>query len=185
MSQRRSAIWSLVAAAVLLALLVAANSRWVPGFQGIVAAGSRKLSQIAHSNNGLQGPPRQVTIDVNAAQVLRPISPLIYGLSVATPDGLAATGAHLNRWGGNPNPRYNWVHGSAWNAARDWEFRNYGGRSIAPSSTADAFVALNESSGIQTLLTVPALGWVARNAETETRSVNVPLVGGAPLSIDP
>src|SRR5581483_5826648 len=76
---------------------------------------------------GAGGPPSSVTITIDPTRVLRPISPLIYGVAHAGPDDLVALGARLNRWGGNPNTRYNWVHGNAWNAARDWEFRNYGG----------------------------------------------------------
>ncbi|MBV9323351.1 MAG: hypothetical protein JO352_06145, partial [Chloroflexi bacterium] len=74
---------------------------------------------------GAAPPPTSVTITVDPTRVLRPISPLIYGVAHANPEQLIGLGAQLNRWGGNPNTRYNWVN-SAWNAARDWEFRNYG-----------------------------------------------------------
>ncbi len=54
-------------------------------------------------------PPASVTITLDSARILRPISPLIYGVAHANPDQLVALGAQLNRWGGNPNTRYNWV----------------------------------------------------------------------------
>ncbi len=126
-------------------------------------------------------PPSRVVIAIDTDHPRRAISPLIYGVSVASPEGLAATGARLNRWGGNPNSRYNWAHGSAWNSARDWYFANYGERPTAPSATADSFVNGNRAAGVQTLLTIPALGWVARNADNETRSVDVPADGGPPI----
>src|SRR5258707_476010 len=99
-----------------------------PAFESLVEGATRRISQLLHSG-GLQEspPPPAVTLRVDATRGLRAISPLIYGVSVANQAQLTATGARLNRWGGNPNTRYNWANGSAWNAARDWEFRNYGG----------------------------------------------------------
>jgi hypothetical protein len=129
-----------------------------------------------------QAPPA-VTLTVEASRELRAISPLIYGVAVAGKDDLDATGARLNRWGGNPNSRYNWEAGSAWNAARDWEFRNYGetdGTAQAPSSAADAFIAVTRNTNAEPVLTVPAVGWVARNGRQESRSLDVPASGGPP-----
>jgi hypothetical protein len=109
---------------------------------------------------------------------------LVYGVAHAGAAGLAATGARLHRWGGNPNTRFNWELGSAWNAARDWEFRNYGAGAdaagSAPSGTVDAYVRLNRERGVASYLTIPAMGWVARNGDSGTRSSGVPAAGGAP-----
>ncbi len=131
-------------------------------------------------------PPSSVTITVDATRILRPISPLIYGVAHANPDQLLTLGAQLNRWGGNPNTRYNWVN-SAWNAARDWEFRNYGNDSGAPvsaGSTTDQFVKDNLSVGAETVLTLPAMGWVARNTDKQAQSIGVPSDGGPPIAPD-
>lgn len=131
-------------------------------------------------------PPSSVTITVDPTRMLRPISPLIYGVAHANPDQLLTLGAQLNRWGGNPNTRYNWVN-QAWNAARDWEFRNYGNDSDKPqpaSYSTDQFVTDNLSVGAETVLTVPALGWVARNTDKQTQSVGVPADGGPPVTPD-
>src|SRR5438309_711762 len=81
----------------------------------------RASAVIARVGSAPSPPPANVTISVDANRVLRPINPLIYGVSHATPDDLATLGAQLNRWGGNPNTRYNWALGNAWNAARDYE----------------------------------------------------------------
>jgi hypothetical protein len=132
-------------------------------------------------------PPSSVALSVDPTPT-RPISPLIYGQAHASPSALETTGARLNRWGGNPNSRYNWSHGSAWNAARDWEFRNYGESADSarvPSSAADRFVATNVASNATTWLTVPALGWVARDGQTEHRSTDVPAGGAPPAPTNP
>ncbi|MBV9545214.1 MAG: hypothetical protein JOY61_12660, partial [Chloroflexi bacterium] len=129
-------------------------------------------------------PPSSVTIVVQPRRILRPISPLIYGVAHANPDQLIGLGARLNRWGGNPNTRYNWVNGT-WNAARDWEFRNYGddsGKSSPAGTATDRFVQGNQSVGADTVLTVPAIGWVSSNADKQVQSVGVPSSGGPPLT---
>ena len=109
------------------------------------------------------------------------ISPLIYGVAGADPTTLVALGATLNRWGGNPAERYNWVLGHAWNATRDWEFRNvnYTG---GTGNTADNFVNWTLSAGAVPLMTVPALGWVAKDTNNDHRSTGVPGQGGAPAA---
>ena len=48
-------------------------------------------------------PPAEVSLHIDTRQTLRTINPLIYGVSQAGPDDLVATGARVNRWGGNPN----------------------------------------------------------------------------------
>jgi hypothetical protein len=132
-------------------------------------------------------PPGPVIIRVDAERPLRRISPLIYGVAAAGPEDVQATGARLNRWGGNPSSRYNWELGNAWNAARDWEFRNgnhgnAGAGDRQPSGVADIAATNNRSAGVELLLTVPALGWVARDDSTQTRSTVVPTGGGLPLA---
>lgn len=125
-----------------------------------------------------------VTIDTAADQ--HPISPYIYGMAFA-PDGYQRD-LHLgaNRWGGNDKSRYNWVQGNACNAARDWRWANRpaanGGIAAGPSSAADNFIANNRAAGTATVLTVPTIGWVARDADNATTSLNVPGNGGAPLT---
>lgn len=116
-----------------------------------------------------------VRVDVRAAG--RPISPYIYGVAGADAQVMRELGATLNRWGGNPSSRYNWVNGHAWNAGRDWEFRNvdYLG---SDDSAADLFVSEALSTGVAPLMTVPMIGWVSRNGRNEVRSMGVPAHGG-------
>ena len=117
-----------------------------------------------------------VSVNVNAGQ--HPISPYIYGMAFAPDDFLADLKLGVNRWGGNDKTRYNWVLGNADNAARDWEFRNRVAADkstpMTPSSAADQFVSGNKAQDTATLLTVPTMGWVAKDADNDHQSVNVP-----------
>lgn len=124
----------------------------------------------------------RVTVSVNARG--RSISPYIYGVAQAPAGVVRRLGATMDRWGGDQTSRYNWVLGNAWNAARDYNFENgdYGFTVSAPSSAADAFIDGAHQGGATPLITIPALGWVARNTDNNTRSVGVPAQGGAPLT---
>ena len=122
-----------------------------------------------------------VTVTCQVGSTGSPISPLIYGVAGADPATLTALGATLNRWGGNPADRYNWVVGHAWNAGRDWEFRNlnYTG---GTGNSADNFVASTLAAKSVPLMTVPALGWVAKDTNNNHQSTGVPKEGGPPAA---
>ena len=94
--------WTLLVAGIAVALL------------GVAAFSLRDPSVARRISNLLPEapPPAQVRLTVDAGHRLGPISPLIYGV-VGDPEEVRAAGARLNRWGGNPNSRYNWAHGSA------------------------------------------------------------------------
>lgn len=108
-----------------------------------------------------------VTID--AAQSVHPISPLIYGLNGAPAEVLAALRPGLNRWGGNPSTRYNWRLGNAWNAGSDYFYRN-GDYDYKGKSASDDFVREALAADAEVLLTLPTLGWVAKNNDLDTCS---------------
>lgn len=131
------------------------------------------------------GPDTSVVIDL--AQKLRPISPHIYGLAGGSDALVQQVRPTLGRWGGNPATRYNWQRGNAWNTDRDWKFNNtnYGHTAAAdqrPSGVADASVAANRQHGIATLITIPAIGWVAKDDLESSASIDVPKAGGPPLA---
>lgn len=126
-------------------------------------------------------------INIDAGSLLRPISPLIYGLAGGADALRAQVRPTLARWGGNPSSRYNWRLGNAWNAARDWEFRNgnYGNTATddhQPSGVADKTITANRAAGAATILTIPALGWVAKDDNNNSRSLDVPPGGGQALA---
>lgn len=107
------------------------------------------------------------------------ISPLIYGVAFADPAYVKELGATVNRWGGNSASTFNWDNGHAWNAGRDWEFRNNnGGRA---GNAVDTFIQQSLAAGAQPLITVPTLGWVAKNDDNNTRASGVPAAGGPPV----
>ncbi len=130
--------------------------------------------------------PGTILIKLDPTKLGLPISPYIYGMAgtdESDPNFNYADQLRFSfiRAGGNPATRYNWVFGNAWNAARDWEFRNTNYGDANPETpwqwTADD---LKKFSAV--LLTIPTIGWVAKNNDNDTRSKNVPKQGGPPLS---
>jgi hypothetical protein len=179
--------WTL--AIIPLSRLKAASSR-ITGFVFQDSSGKPQppvyLAEMAVK--GKPAPPRgPITVEVDTSLDVRPISPLIYGLAGGSAALQKDIRVGLVRWGGNPNTRYNWERGNAWNAARDWEFRNghYNSAQIEDrlaSGVADKFVTGARAVGAPALITIPTIGWVARDDNNNNRSVNVPKSGGAPIS---
>lgn len=102
-----------------------------------------------------------LTIEVDTEKNVHPISPLIYGISGADAKYLQALRPTLNSWGGNPNTRYNWKIGHAWNAGRDFQYRN--GNYGLTGSASDQFIIDTQAVGAVVRLAVPTLGWVAKD----------------------
>lgn len=120
--------------------------------------------------------PRSAQVAVDCSAPGRPISPLIYGVAYpglgptrrASPWG---TGASARSWSGSAASRFNWELGNAWNAGSDDFFRNVALRK--EGGALAAFVAENRSHGAETVLTVPTLGWVARDTTSYAFPVSV------------
>jgi Glycoside hydrolase family 44 len=136
-------------------------------------------------------PSKEITVavTVETGQDKHVISPLIYGMAFAPKKYLTDLRLGMNRWGGNDKSRYNWAHGNAVNAAGDWEFRNRiaseqfpASAPTRPSLAADAFIDTNNSANVQTMITIPTIGWVAKNNDNNARSEGVPQNGTTPLS---
>jgi hypothetical protein len=123
----------------------------------------------AANPGGAQG----TVIRVDATQNVHPISPLIYGMNQAPVAMQQSLGVRLNRWGGNPSTRYNWKLGNAWNAGSDYFYRN-GDYGYTGSSASDDFVAETLAAGGDALVTLPTLGWVAKNNDANTCSFPTP-----------
>jgi hypothetical protein len=94
-----------------------------------------------------------------------PISPFIYGI-VGSGEDVTALGSAARRWGGNPTSRYNW-EGHFWNTAQDWFFEN---QSAPPYET---FLTESASHGALSAVTVPMLGWVAKDATSYSFPISV------------
>jgi hypothetical protein len=112
--------------------------------------------------------PRQAAFVVECAVRPRPISPLIYGIG-GIPDPWA-TGVTARRHGGNPTSRYNWEL-DAFNAGSDWFYKNAGGG--VPGGSVESFLAENARRSVKSVVTLPMLEWVAKDATSYSFPVSV------------
>ncbi|RZA27099.1 MAG: hypothetical protein EOP10_01440, partial [Proteobacteria bacterium] len=102
-----------------------------------------------------------------AASEPHAISPYIYGFGSYLHEDRAkenvwALGPTLYRFGGNTSTRYNYLNNS-WNTAQDWFFHNYSG---GKDNIVDAFMSENRRRGVASAITVPMLGWVAKDGSS-------------------
>jgi hypothetical protein len=151
------------------------DSNWVEvNNVGLMGAGGS--AQVAASG-GRDFPTHRVSMQIDCTQSTRSINPMIYG--IAYNPRTNSTDAHAwrmsptaRRWGGNPASRYNWKLGNAWNTGSDWFFMNvnYTGN---PSYSWQAFLDENRNHGVQTALTVPMLGWVAKDTKSYAYPVSI------------
>lgn len=122
--------------------------RLAPLLLSLLAAASPAVAQV-------------VQIEVDAASRQRAISPLVYGVAFASTAELQDLNVPLNRWGGNTTSRYNWQV-NADNRAQDWYFESIAHDSAVAGASGDAFVAETRAAGAEPMLTIPAVGWVAK-----------------------
>jgi hypothetical protein len=129
-----------------------------------------KIGLTAAPEGGVAAKPavvEEVAMSVDCGAAGTPISPLIYGIAYEFKHGKTDTtewgaGATARRWGGNPSSRYNWQIGNAWNTANDWFFENVDYTGDA-TFTYRRFLEANRAHGVATALTIPMLGWVAKD----------------------
>lgn len=111
------------------------------------------------------GPSVEVKLSVDCNAAPKAISPFIYGVAFdpqrPNDDSAASIHATARRWGGNPASRYNWQK-NAWNAGSDWYFHNLEYTGIKNFSY-ETFFSQQQVLGFKTALTVPLLGWVAKD----------------------
>lgn len=86
------------------------------------------------------------------------VSPTIYGIAWADTD--KDIGATAHRWGGNTTSRYNPKLGNAWSTANDWFWENI------EIDSWEKFVAKAAEKGGRAAITIPMLGWVAKDTES-------------------
>ncbi|MFL5348296.1 MAG: glycoside hydrolase family 44 protein [Hyalangium sp.] len=106
-------------------------------------------------------PTFSVNIQVNAAANRRAISPEIYGVAFATAAQMMDLNVSLNRNGGNATSRYNWLLDAS-NRGSDWYFESVPQSAGTPGQSADDFFVMTRNAGVQPMLTVPMMGWVAK-----------------------
>jgi hypothetical protein len=100
-----------------------------------------------------EAPERDAAVAIECEQPTEPISPLIYGIASKAWE----SGGTAFRIGGNPTTRLNWELGT-WNAGSDWFFENASGSSPVWDTVSEAV-----AHHAKTAVTVPMLGWVAKD----------------------
>jgi hypothetical protein len=83
------------------------------------------------------------------------VSPTVFGIAWA--DGDKDMGATAHRWGGNTTTRYNPKLGNAWSGVDTWFFEN------VEIDSWQKFVAKAADQGGRVAITVPIMGWVAKD----------------------
>lgn len=134
-----------------------------------------------------------------SAKAVHAISPYIYGFGTylredREKENVFELRPTLYRFGGNTSTRYNYQTNS-WNSAQDWFFHNYSG---GEENVVDRFMSQNRDRGIASAVTVPMLGWVAKddssfsfpreqypNQEAFDKDAGNGVAGGQNLKADP
>src|SRR6202012_646489 len=73
---------------------------------------------------------------------------------------------------GNPTSTYNWKLGNAWNTGNDWFFKNVQVASD-PDYSYRRVLGDDLAAGGKTALTVPMLGWVAKDTSSAAFPVSI------------
>ena len=105
-------------------------------------------------------------LSINMSAERHPVSNDIYGMNYADEQLAADIRLPVRRWGGNSTSRYNWQN-DTYNTGSDWYFENIREDNTNPAalpdgSAADRFVEQDSRTGTKTLMTVPLIGWVAK-----------------------
>jgi hypothetical protein len=114
----------------------------------------------------------RVPLSVDCRARATRINPMVYGINyypMHEPKRQAAQwllGATARRWGGNAASTYNWEI-DAWNTGKDWFFENLS----APSYTE--FLKENAAHGMVSAMTVPMMGWVAKDKTSWSFPISV------------
>jgi hypothetical protein len=130
-------------------------------------------SEIKVAAAASSSPPREGRFTVQCRAPGRPINPMIYGVGGGDrEDTQFALGIGAKRWGGNPSTRYNWEHGHAWNQGADYFFQNVD-YNKDPSFSYDNELQGMLAHGVPMALTVPTIGWVAKDTTSYSFPVSV------------
>ena len=126
------------------------------------AAAKAAKAAAANQTGILEGGPLAFQID--QAQVIRPISPYVYGISSQPPE---ATGATVRRMGGNRQTAYNWEINAS-SAGNDYQHSSDEWACTAmgytgcdqPAAQFLQFAQANRKLGIESIATVPIVDYV-------------------------
>ena len=120
----------------------------------------KPISEIRQVEAASTGP----SLTVDAAASRHAISPYVYGIDYDQPL-ISAIRPTIIRWGGDATSEYNWQLGVT-NSGGDWYYADG-----TQSPTFETFFATNHAAGVQTLGTIPIIGWVANSSTACSFSV--------------
>lgn len=163
----------LVATSVSVSAGVSAGISACVGAQSLFCS-SRALAQKPPVISPTSPQPTPLTIRLSRKATPQAISPYIYGFgSYMKEDRTEAAVWSLRpsvfRWGGNTTDRFNWKV-NAWNTGEDWYFKNVASRI---PNVVDTFVAQNNAANVASAITLPLLGYVAKDADASGFPVSV------------
>jgi hypothetical protein len=95
---------------------------------------------------------------VDASRDRHTISPDIYGMNFGDPALMAELRTPVDRRGGNRATRYNYRNNTS-NTAADYYYEN-----IVEDQSADQFIDSDRSAGARSMITVPLIGYVAKDS---------------------
>ena len=149
-----------------LAWLACIATACAPSEQGTTPTSERPHLPVTDSDGGVKRAVVDVVVDCRAAS--KPISPDIYGIgydltgySDANDAGQWLMGPSARRFGGNASTRYNWELGT-FNHGSDWVFANNSTPKGEPLYAK--FLRENDAKGVTSAITIPIIGWVAKDA---------------------
>jgi hypothetical protein len=128
------------------------------------------LTRAATTPIGISAAPRAkpVSLLVDCRTLATKISPFIFGVAGGgdQPPRPWQVGAAAERWGGNATTRYNWELNTT-NSGQDWFFENHA------SSPYTQFLSDDAAHGLASALTIPIVGWVAKDTTSYAFPVSV------------
>jgi Glycoside hydrolase family 44 len=141
---------------------------------GLKSQGANGVLSGPTANSARPTAAKSTEVSIDCSQNRHPISPLIYGnafnaLTESTETSQFKMGATSRRWGGDWSTRFNWEQGNAWNPGFNWFWSN---QSVVDKGNAwQTFFTNNAAANMSSTLTVPTLGWVAKDTTSYSFSV--------------
>jgi mannan endo-1,4-beta-mannosidase len=132
-----------------------------------LAAATREAAASATAGPTIEG--GDLRIEVNAGQVVRPISPYVYGINMQAGEGAGVT---VRRMGGNRGTAYNWEIDAS-NAGSDyvhssdnWSCTSMGYRTCGqPAAQYLEFAANNRRAGWESVASIPLVDYVVADKD--------------------
>ena len=139
--------------------------------------GSTEAKRQADVAQAVATASRKVEVAIECDGASHPISDMIYGIAYYPMNDhkdqhVWSMNPAVRRWGGNHTTRYNWKLGNAWNTASDWFFKNVN-YTPDPRFNWTDFLAADAQHGVKTALTLPTIGWVAKDTSSYSYPVSV------------